>query len=75
MPTYNQGHFISRSVQSLLLQSLKTWELIIVNDGSTDYTEDVIKEFILDSRIKYFKNKKNKGLGYFYKIIVFKVIA
>lgn len=64
MPTYNQGHFISRSIQSLLLQSFENWELIIINDGSSDYSEHVIKEFTSDRRIKYLKNKKNKGLGY-----------
>lgn len=45
MPTYNQGAFISRSIKSLLLQSFSQWQLIIINDGCTDYTEDVIKDF------------------------------
>ncbi len=63
MPTYNQGHFVSRAIKSLLLQSFQNWELIIINDGSNDYTEEVVNEFASDKRIKYFKNNKNQGLG------------
>lgn len=64
MPTYNQGSFISRSIKSILLQSFQQWELIIINDGCTDYTEEVVKEYLSDERIKYFKNDKNEGLGF-----------
>lgn len=64
MPTYNQGHFISRAMKSLQLQSFKNWELVIINDGATDYTDDIVIEYLTDMRIKYLKNKKNQGLGY-----------
>lgn len=64
MPTYNQGAFIARSIKSLLLQSFQPWELIIINDGCTDYTEEVIKQYLPDNRIKYFTNEKNRGLGF-----------
>lgn len=64
MPTYNQAAFISRSIKSILLQSFKNWELIIINDGSTDCTEDMIGDHLSDKRIRYLKNQRNRGLGY-----------
>jgi len=63
MPTYNQDKFIARAVNSLLKQSLSNWELIIVNDGSTDLTYHVTQKYLQDERIKYFQHPVNKGLG------------
>lgn len=63
MPTYNQGAFIQGAIRSLLNQTHTTWELIIVNDGATDNTSQVVSEFLLDKRIKYLEHKENKGLG------------
>lgn len=63
MPSYNQSAFILRSIRSLLLQTFTDWELIIINDGSTDDTETAIQKYINDSRIRYFRNEANKGLG------------
>lgn len=64
MPTYDQGHFISRAIKSLLLQSFNNWELIIINDGANDYTDDVVAEHLCDNRIKYLKNERNEGMGF-----------
>lgn len=63
MPTFNQEKFISRAIVSLLKQSLSDWELIIVNDASTDATYPVLQDFFHDKRIKYFQHSENKGLG------------
>jgi len=63
MPTYNQEKFLSRAIKSLLRQTLSNWELIIVNDGSTDNTVSVVENFMDDSRIKCLKNVSNKGIG------------
>lgn len=60
IPTYNRAHLISRAVESVLHQTLTAWELIIVDDGSTDNTNDVLKRYLLDPRIKYIK-KANSG--------------
>lgn len=60
MPSWNTAQFISESIQSVLNQTYKNWELIIVDDCSTDNTDDVVKKFD-DERIKYFKNEKNSG--------------
>ena len=68
---YNSEKYLDETIKSVLLQTFKDWELIIVNDGSTDATEAIIKEYIhKDAPIVYFyqKNKgfaaaRNKALG------------
>jgi len=62
IPTYNRAHLIGRAIQSVLNQTYQDFEIIIVDDGSTDNTEEVIKEFQeQDKRVKYIKHDKNKG--------------
>ena len=61
MPSYNTARFIKETVDSVLAQSYINWELIIVDDCSTDNTDDVVAQFSGDSRIKYIKNSKNSG--------------
>ncbi|MEK7147097.1 MAG: glycosyltransferase [Patescibacteria group bacterium] len=64
MATRNHGNFISRSIESVLNQSFQDWELIIVNDGSTDNTGLVVKQFrAKDKRIIYLDNGKNLGVS------------
>ncbi|MCB6992805.1 glycosyltransferase [bacterium 210820-DFI.6.37] len=60
MPSWNTGKFIAESIQSVIDQTYKTWELLIVDDCSTDNTDEIVASFH-DERIKYFKNKKNCG--------------
>jgi len=52
LPTYNRGHLITETMQSVVDQSYSNWELIIVDDGSTDQTKYRIEEFN-DARIQY----------------------
>lgn len=61
MPSYNTGAFIKKSIQSVLNQSYENWELIIVDDCSTDNTDEVVLPFLNDQRIRYIKNEKNRG--------------
>ncbi len=61
MPSYNTAKFISETIESVLAQTYTDWELIIVDDCSTDSTDDVIKPYLSDSRIIYIKNDKNSG--------------
>ena len=60
IPTYNRSHCIKKSVLSVLAQSHSNLEVIIVDDGSTDNTEEIISS-IIDSRIHYVKLKHNSG--------------
>ncbi|BDZ76286.1 glycosyltransferase family 2 protein [Claveliimonas bilis] len=60
MPSWNTGRFIGESIQSVINQSYKQWELLIIDDGSTDDTDKVVALFE-DKRIKYFKNIENCG--------------
>jgi glycosyltransferase involved in cell wall biosynthesis len=61
MPSYNTAKYISQSVESVLNQTYTNWELIIVDDCSIDNTDEIIKPYLEDGRIKYLKNEKNSG--------------
>jgi glycosyltransferase involved in cell wall biosynthesis len=61
MPVFNAEKYIYSAIESLILQTYQNWELIIINDGCTDGTEDEILKFD-DSRIRYFK-QENKGVS------------
>lgn len=61
MPVHNGQKFITKSIESVLEQSYENWELIIVNDGSTDLTEEIVIKFQnLTNKVKYFY-KVNEG--------------
>ena len=61
IPTYNRADFIDKTIKSLLKQSYSNFEIIVIDDGSTDNTEEVVKN-IKDSRLLYFK-KENAERG------------
>lgn len=60
MPSYNTAQYIRESIQSVLNQTYQNWELIIVDDCSTDNTDEIVTS-IKDERIKYYHNDKNRG--------------
>lgn len=60
MPSYNTAPYIKQTIQSVLDQTYINWELIIVDDCSTDNTNEVV-DTIKDCRIHYLKNEKNSG--------------
>lgn len=67
MPTYNDEKTIIEAIESILIQSYQNWHLYVINDGSTDNTEKVIKKFIkegkLDSKITYIYEKNSDQLN------------
>jgi len=63
MPTFNQASFLSRALDSLGAQTLTDWELMIVDDGSTDDTAAVIAPHLVDTRIRLTRLPENRGMG------------
>ena len=63
MPAYNTANYIAEAINSILNQTFSDFELIIINDGSTDNTHQIISSFT-DTRIRYFQNDGNKGLTF-----------
>lgn len=63
MPTYNRAYIIMRSIKSILKQTYREWELLVIDDGSADETEAVVSG-IKDERIRYLKLEKNRGANY-----------
>lgn len=60
IPTYNRAHLVGRAIQSVLNQTYQDFEIIVVDDGSTDNTEEVVKSFN-DPRIRYIRHDQNRG--------------
>ncbi len=61
IPTYNRVDFLKLAVDSVFKQTLSDWELIIVDDGSTDSTADIFRG---DSRLRFIRLEDNKGVSY-----------
>ena len=61
IPAYNVGRYIGKCLDTVLLQTHDKLEVIVVNDGSTDNTADVISEFMSDARLRYLE-QKNSGV-------------
>jgi len=62
IPTYNRAKIIERAIKSVIQQTYKKWELIIVDDGSVDNTKESIKNHLQDKRINYYSYPTNKGV-------------
>ena len=68
IPTYNRADFLPETIKSVTGQTYADWECIVVDDGSTDHTKDVIEGFN-DKRIKYFwKNHEERSIARNYGI-------
>ena len=62
MPSYNASQFIKDAIDSILVQTYRDFELVLINDGSNDNTEKIIQSFS-DDRIKYIHVQKNQGVA------------
>ena len=75
-PTYNAEKFITETLKSVQNQTYQNWEMILVDDASTDETVKVISDFAeKDSRIKLFKLEKNSGNGFARNIALEKAVG
>jgi glycosyltransferase involved in cell wall biosynthesis len=61
MANYNNEKYISEAIESVLNQSFTDWELIVIDDRSTDNSVDIVEYYLNDSRIRLMKNNKNIG--------------
>jgi cellulose synthase/poly-beta-1,6-N-acetylglucosamine synthase-like glycosyltransferase len=62
MPAHNSARFIRHSIESVRKQGYRRWELIVIDDGSTDETPDLIRQFSrVDARIKGLRFSNNRG--------------
>ncbi|MCP4379167.1 MAG: glycosyltransferase family 2 protein, partial [bacterium] len=62
IPTYNYARYLAQAIDSVLAQTLDDWELIVINDGSTDNTSDVLDAYRDNPRIRII-DQENKGLN------------
>lgn len=63
MPAYNSERTIESSIRSILAQSYRSLELLVVNDGSVDNTKEIVAQFLSDGRVRYFENSQNLGVA------------
>lgn len=63
MPVYNGEATIAESIESVLKQTYSLWELIIVDDCSTDSTSKIVESYKEDSRIRYYRQNENFGVA------------
>ncbi|MDW8105871.1 MAG: glycosyltransferase [Armatimonadota bacterium] len=63
-PAYNVAPYIRQCIESVQAQTLTDWELVIVDDASTDDTVQVVQKYLSDPRIRLLQNVRNSGAGY-----------
>ena len=63
MPVHNAEKYIKESIESVIKQTYSQWELIIVNDASTDNSKKIIKEYLPNKKIKLIDLSKNSGVS------------
>ena len=63
MPVYNRSYCIKKAIESVVAQSYQNWELLIIDDGSTDGLHEVLSGFMKDKRIRYFADQ-HKGVSH-----------
>ena len=64
LPVFNRQDMVHHAIQSIMDQTFDDWELIVVDDVSTDRTAAVVKPYLQDPRVRYVVNKTNNGISY-----------
>lgn len=64
IPTFNRAHLIGETLNSVINQTYPNWECIVIDDGSTDYTQELLRFYCdLDARIRYYHRPKDRPKG------------
>lgn len=63
MANYNNSGYISQAIDSVVSQTYNNWELVIVDDASSDNSVEIVKGYLWHKRIKLFRNSRNLGCG------------
>jgi len=63
MPIYNAANYLPAAIDSILSQTYRNWELIIINDGSTDTSSNILKKYSTCKKIKIIKSQTNLGVA------------
>ena len=61
---HNDGKYLQEAIESIFLQTYDNWEIIIVDDKSTDNSTEVYKKYLTDTRVHIYMNDENRGCGY-----------
>lgn len=64
LPTYNRDYCIERAINSVVQQTYPYWELLVVDDGSMDHTEEIVMQISqTERRVQYYRQSRNKGVA------------
>lgn len=75
IPTYNRADYLGEAIESVLEQDYGNFELIVSDNGSTDGTEERVKKYLSDPRVRFFRNSKNLGSGPNYRRLLYEYAA
>ena len=75
IPTYNRGDYLEEAIESVLEQDYENFKLIVSDNGSTDGTEERVKKYLANPRVRYFRNEKNLGSGPNYRKLLYEYAA
>jgi len=62
IPTYNRANFIQKAIESIFLQTMQNWNLLIIDDASTDNSFSIIQPYLQDPRVRYVRRPTNQGI-------------
>ncbi len=75
IPTWNRAHYLPGCIESVLSQDYPDFEIVISDNASSDNTSDVVKKYLNDKRIRYFRNDANIGLAANWEKLLYRYAA